>query len=188
MLKIPKYFGILFFETFSPLLVFYERSHHRIRFLDLSANFITNFPSAMITKLNFLTRLIFRRNSIQSLNKEAFEGLTNLELVDLHDNRIQDIDNSAFEDLKSLKSLDLSLNVISTVGSSLEPMKNLMKLNLSDNYITTLPFTAFRSLTRLSTLDISNNTIVDIGKAFVNMPELKVMYPDLKWEYFFSMK
>ena len=65
-------------------------------------------------------------------------------------------------------------NVISTVGSSLEPLTNLMKLNLSDNYITTLPFTAFRSLNRLSTLDISNNTIVDIGEAFVDMPEIKV--------------
>ena len=146
----------------------------RIRFLDLSANFITNFPSGMIKRLNYLTRLLFRRNSIQSLDRESFEGLTNLELIDLHDNRIQDIDNRAFKDLKSLKSLDLSLNVISTVGSSLEPLTNLMKLNLSDNYITTLPFTAFRSLNRLSTLDISNNTIVDIGEAFVDMPEIKV--------------
>ena len=81
----------------------------------------------MIKRLRQLTRLVIRRNSIQNLNRDAFEGLNNLELVDLHDNRIQDIDNRAFRDLRSLKSLDMSLNVISTVGSSLEPLKNLMK-------------------------------------------------------------
>jgi Leucine-rich repeat (LRR) protein len=160
----------VFFQQYVTLHIF------RMRYLDFSSNFITTFPGAMLRRLKFLTRLIFRRNSIQKLQRDGFQGLSNLELVDLHDNRIQDIDNRAFKDLQSLKSLDLSLNVISTVGSSLEPLTNLMKLNLSDNYITALPFTAFRSLTRLSTLDISNNTIVDIGKAFVDMPEIKVSF------------
>ena len=117
-----------------------------MRYLDFSSNFITTFPGAMMRRLNFLTRLIFRKNSIQKLQRDAFEGLSNLELIDFHDNRIQDIDNRAFKDLRSLKSLDLSLNVISTVGSSLEPLTNLMKLNLSDNYITSLPRNAFHSL------------------------------------------
>jgi len=159
---------------------------NRMRFLDFSSNFITTFPGAMMRRLNFLTRLIFKKNSIQKLQRDSFEGLTNLELVDLHDNRIQDVDNRAFKDLSSLKSLDLSLNVISTVGSSLEPLTNLMKLNLSDNYITALPFTAFRSLTRLSTLDISNNTIVDIGEAFVDMPEIKFL--DLSYNHLPSIQ
>ena len=90
--------------------------------------------------------------------------MVKLEVLDLHDNRIQNIEEEAFKDLTNLKGLDLSLNIISTVGDTLEPLNNLMKLNLSDNYITSLPRNAFHALTKLSTLDVSNNTIVEIGK------------------------
>ena len=80
--------------------------------------------------------------------------------------RIQEIEEEAFKDLTDLKGLDLSLNIISTVGDTLEPLTNLMKLNLSDNYITSLPRKAFHALEKLSTLDVSNNTIVEIGMDF----------------------
>ena len=80
--------------------------------------------------------------------------------------RIQEIEEEAFKDLTDLKGLDLSLNIISTVGDTLEPLTNLMKLNLSDNYITSLPRKAFHALEKLSTLDVSNNTIVEIGMNF----------------------
>ena len=81
--------------------------------------------------------------------------------------RIQEIEEEAFKDLTDLKGLDLSLNIISTVGDTLEPLTNLMKLNLSDNYITSLPRKAFHALEKLSTLDVSNNTIVEIGNVFL---------------------
>ena len=84
--------------------------------------------------------------------------------------RIQEIEEEAFKDLTDLKGLDLSLNIISTVGDTLEPLTNLMKLNLSDNYITSLPRKAFHALEKLSTLDVSNNTIVEIGMNFENFP------------------
>ena len=89
------------------------------------------------------------------------------EVLDLHDNRIQEIEEEAFKDLIDLKGLDLSLNIISSVGDTLEPLTNLMKLNLSDNYITSLPRNAFHALEKLSTLDVSNNTIVEIGTFFI---------------------
>ena len=88
-----------------------------------------------MSRLTQLEKLIFQRNSLQSLNKESFRGLSNLEVIDFHDNRIRDIEENAFEDLTSLKGLDLSLNIISTVGDTLEPLTGLMKLNLSDNYL-----------------------------------------------------
>ena len=48
--------------------------------------------------------------------------------------------NSLFslQDLIGLKSLDLSLNVISTVGSSLDPAISLMKLNLRQHSNSTI--------------------------------------------------
>ena len=66
----------------------------------------------------------------------------------------------------------MSLNIIGTVGDTLEPLINLMKLNLSDNYITSLPRNAFHALSKLSTLDVSNNTIVEIGKIFLELNSL----------------
>ena len=88
-----------------------------------------------MTRLSQLEKLIFRRNSLQAIHKESFRGLANLEVIDFHDNRIRDIEEDAFEDLACLKGLDLSLNIISTVGDTLEPLTSLMKLNLSDNYL-----------------------------------------------------
>ena len=89
--------------------------------------------------------------------------------------RIQEIEEEAFKDLTDLKGLDLSLNIISTVGDTLEPLTNLMKLNLSDNYITSLPRKAFHALEKLSTLDVSNNTIVEIGMDFENFLYVRML-------------
>ena len=41
--------------------------------MDLSSNFIADFPAAMVKKLKSLDRLLFRRNSIQSLEKDSFQ-------------------------------------------------------------------------------------------------------------------
>ena len=109
--------------------------NNRVRHLDVSNNYIQEFPDKLVSRLSQLEKLIFQRNSLQSLSKESFRGLSNLEVIDFHDNRIRDIEEDAFEDLTSLKGLDLSLNIISTVGDTLEPLTSLMKLNLSDNYL-----------------------------------------------------
>ncbi len=93
-------------------------------------------------------RLFFRRNSIQRLGRFSLSGLSELETLDLHDNRIESLAADSFRDLRRLKDLDLSLNVVGTVGDTLEPLGALMKLNLSDNYITSLPRNAFHSLRR----------------------------------------
>jgi hypothetical protein len=46
---------------------------YRLKLLDLSSNFIADFPSAMVKKLKSLDRLLFRKNSIQSLEKDSFQ-------------------------------------------------------------------------------------------------------------------
>jgi hypothetical protein len=44
-----------------------------LKLLDLSSNFIADFPAAMVKKLKSLDRLLLRKNSVQSLEKDSFQ-------------------------------------------------------------------------------------------------------------------
>jgi hypothetical protein len=50
-----------------------------LKLLDLSSNFIADFPAAMVKKLKSLDRLLLRKNSVQSLEKDSFQVKTGLE-------------------------------------------------------------------------------------------------------------
>ena len=63
-------------------------------------------------RLTNLEKLIFKRNSLVSLDSGGFRNLGKLEVADFHDNRIAEIQDGAFQGLQSLKGLDLSLNIV----------------------------------------------------------------------------
>lgn len=152
-----------------------SRGMSNLRHLDMTGNFVQDLPSELLGRLVRLERLLFGRNSLMGLARHSFGGsvLPNLKVINLHDNRIQSIQEGAFEGLPALRWLDLSLNIVDSVGDTLDPLASLVRLNLSDNYIRVLPRNAFRTLTQLTALDVSNNTIVEIGDAFSGMGALR---------------
>ena len=74
-----------------------------VKHLDLSSNFVADFPRELVSGLTQLEKLMFKRNSLASLEAGAFRNLRSLEVIDFHDNRIAKLDGEAFQGLGSLK-------------------------------------------------------------------------------------
>lgn len=57
-----------------------------------------------------MNTLVISYNHIQCLEEEAFNGLTNLRILSLHDNRLSILPQNAFIDLANLTHISLGSN------------------------------------------------------------------------------
>ena len=103
-------------------------------------------------------------SSIESIDPNTFEDLSELKYLNLAGNKIKSIPHGAFNDLTSLEELDLSNNQIEYLDeSTFNNLGSLTKLSLGGNNIRQLPPRIFESLPNLREFHIENNMIVNLS-------------------------
>ncbi|XP_056292463.1 extracellular matrix protein 2 isoform X2 [Pseudoliparis swirei] len=117
---------------------------------------LTYFPPLSIPELKSLS---LEGNSISSIPAEAFNGIPNLEWVNLKKNKLSSdsIDRKAFKGLKMLRRLYLDGNLLEAVPAGLPP--TLQELKVSENQLRRLDENSFRGLSSLVILELEGNLL-----------------------------
>ncbi|XP_056380010.1 extracellular matrix protein 2 isoform X3 [Hyla sarda] len=98
-------------------------------------------------------------NFIASIPKEAFNGMPNLERIDLSKNKLMStgIDPLAFKSLKNLRRLYLDGNLLDQIP--LELPSTLEELKLNENKLSSLEEDSLKDLKNLVTLELEGNQL-----------------------------
>lgn len=113
-------------------------------------------------------------NGIESLTAEDFEGLKNLEMLDLSQNKLTELPERVFRHLTSLRNLDLSSNQITNISEEcFQGMALLERLYLYSNRIKTIHSAAFNGLRHLLELKLQGNELTSLPT--ISMPELLLL-------------
>ena len=123
--------------------------------------------------LTNLREFIYENKKIKSIENGLFNGLNQLEFINLSKNEITNIDKLFldFSDkievsykVNQIKQYQFQIDLhISVIQNSLE---NLATINFSNNQIQTIHETTFNSLINLKYIDLSFNQLEQIGKQF----------------------
>lgn len=107
-----------------------------------------------------LQEIIWTSSNITALEINVFDGLSNIEYIDLSRNEIKRTEHGLFARLSRLKHLNLSRNHIEDIPRfTFADLYNLDVLDVSHNRLQAIPFQVFGPMTRLQYLDISYNKI-----------------------------
>uniref|UniRef100_A0A1B0AI55 LRRCT domain-containing protein n=1 Tax=Glossina pallidipes TaxID=7398 RepID=A0A1B0AI55_GLOPL len=161
-------------------------------------------PVMQIIPLNMVT-IDISRNSLSTLHKDTFRGLTLLEDLDLSNNQLdflpfdifndldsltqlrlqynhlEDLDYRIFWKLRHLNLLDLSKNRLSHVHQGLfNHCQRLTVINLSDNKIKVFPSELVKDLLALEELDMSKNEVQNLQSGSMVYLE-KLIVLDFSW-------
>lgn len=113
-------------------------------------------------------------NGIEGLRTDDFNGLENLELLDLSQNKLTELPDNVFEPLSSLENLDLSSNQISYISeNSFHGLALLERLYLYSNHIKDIHPAAFDGLEQLLELKLQGNMLTSIPA--LSMPQLLLL-------------
>lgn len=160
--------------------------------------FCINRRSSTVPRVPTTTQnLYIFQNGIDTLSKDDFKGLGELELLDLSQNELAEIPDGVFEMLSKLKNLDLSSNHITHITKdsfsglvqlerlylhanriqsihfeAFEGLEMLLELKLQGNQLTSLPTLHFP---RLLLLDLSYNNIQALGPSDLQTPHLEAL-------------
>ncbi|KAM8952864.1 transforming growth factor beta activator LRRC32-like [Pelodytes ibericus] len=152
-----------------------------IKSLDLSYNFIQHLSNETISLLHYLQTFRISHNHLETIEKGAFKGLTQLHSLDLAANHLYKhyvFHKGIFEPLKSLKSLSLASNGLDYDMATfyLTNTTSLEKLDLSGNKMVTVSSGMFDHVVQLSELDLSNNYIMEIERGtFDSLKHLRIL-------------
>ncbi|XP_075039117.1 extracellular matrix protein 2 isoform X2 [Mixophyes fleayi] len=117
-------------------------------------------------------------NFITSIPKEAFNGMPNLERIDISKNKLMStgIDPLAFKSLKNLKRLYLDGNILDQIPSELP--STLEELKLNENKLGSLKEDSLADLKNLVTLEMEGNQLSEANvspMAFRALPHLSYL-------------
>lgn len=113
-------------------------------------------------------------NGIEGLTTEDFDGLENLEMLDLSQNKLTELPERVFETLTSLRNLDLSSNQITHISEEcFQGMALLERLYLYSNLIETIHPAAFNGLEHLLELKLQGNQLTSLPA--LSMPQLLLL-------------
>ncbi|KAM4587618.1 extracellular matrix protein 2 isoform 2-T4 [Odontesthes bonariensis] len=117
---------------------------------------LTYFPPLTIPELKSLS---LEGNSISSIPEGAFNGIPNLEWINLKKNKLESaaIDPKAFKGLKMLRRLYLDGNLLEVVPSDLPP--TLQELKISENKLKVIDENSFQGLSSLVILELEGNLL-----------------------------
>lgn len=107
-----------------------------------------------------LQEISWTNSNISAIEIDVFDGLQNIEYIDLSRNEIKRTEHGLFARLSRLKYLNLSRNHIDDIRRfTFVDLENLEVLDVSNNRLQAVPFQVFGPMTRLQYLDISHNKI-----------------------------
>uniref|UniRef100_A0AAQ4PXT9 Extracellular matrix protein 2, female organ and adipocyte specific n=1 Tax=Gasterosteus aculeatus aculeatus TaxID=481459 RepID=A0AAQ4PXT9_GASAC len=117
---------------------------------------LTYFPPLSIPELKSLS---LEGNNISSIPAEAFNGIPNLEWINLKKNQLtsNSIDVKAFKTLKTLTRLYLEGNLLEATPADLPP--TLQELKISENRLSRIHENSFRGLSSLVILELEGNLL-----------------------------
>ena len=158
-----------------------------LKYLDLSGNNFTRFPTEMFQGLSNLLSLDLSGNKFLTFETELFTGLSDLEVLDISNNHLVSLSTELFRNMSGLKYLNISSNFIQTLppkifqclesvitldlmGNELmflpsdifRTMQSVQFIYLNDNRLTVLPPTIFRTLKRMLSIWLQNNPLVTL--------------------------
>jgi len=180
------------------ILPHYLSKLKNLEYLDLSSNFLEEFPKDILDLKslehlylngNYLIRSIpdeiVNLENLKSLNLEDIEfktfpekilELKKLEYLNLNSIGLQSIPDE-IGNLKNLNELLLESNDISKLPKQIGDLENLKTLDLSYNRLTDIP-EQIGNLKKLQKLDLSDNELVSIPSFLSNLDNLEVLYLD----------
>ena len=148
-----------------------QKAH--LKTLDLSFNQLMVINESMLsglTQLNFLGLRYSQQNGqLNTLSDGVFNGLIQLNSLDLSGNGQNTLSNGVFNGLTQLNSLDLSNNQLSTLSNSVfSELTQLNYLYLYGNKLSTLNNSVFSKLTQLNDLDLWGNQLRTLSNGVFN--------------------
>ena len=121
--------------------------------------------------------LDLRANGIGQVEREAFQGLPDLAILNLSDNRLRRLGRQSFSGLERLSELYLDRNRLAELEAGLfSPLPDLAILQLSGNRLAEIGKTMFSGLSRLELLHLDENRLSRISReAFQELKSLKYL-------------
>nr|XP_056707053.1 extracellular matrix protein 2 [Euleptes europaea] len=131
---------------------------------------LTQIPPIMDAQL---TSIEFVENSITSIPDDAFNGIPNLERIDLRKNNISSsgIGPQAFKILKNLKRLYLDENALVHIPPGLP--STLEELKINENQLHAIDENSFQDLKSLVTLELEGNKLSEANVSPLAFQPLK---------------
>lgn len=146
--------------------------------LYLRQNRVTSIESGDFEGVPQLQTLDISANRITRLENGVFHGLTNLRTLNLQENQITSIEHGAFDGLTNLQTLDLQENHITSIENGVfGGLEEIQNVNLAGNFIANIENGDFAGLHSLQSLDLGNNAVVSIeADAFNGLGSLRELH------------
>jgi len=152
--------------------------------IDLTNQYITNIDANVFNNLPHVTSILLNnedgihnlQNRISILPQGLFNGVPNLDVLNLSHNIIQDLSSAHHIQLQYLTQLDLSNNIINALPITIN-LRNLEILLLNNNNITILPANVFSNLPKLLEINLTYNEITELPtNVFSKLNKLTELY------------
>lgn len=133
--------------------------------LDVGSNWIVSglygdiFKDLSSLKVLKLNGAKTKDNGSRSLHRDLFDGLRNLEELNIGDNKLTSLHEDLFDGLSSLKTLSIRANEITSLPEGIfDDLDSLEYLYLHQNKIAALPDGIFEGLANLYRINMDGNT------------------------------
>jgi hypothetical protein len=147
----------------------------KLKALFLYSNKISKIKKETFNNLKCI-ELSLKKNEINEIEINSFNGMDNLKYLDLSSNKIKKIKNGTFNDLKNLEELILDQNeIIHVEENSFNGFNNLINLYLSSNRIQFINDKTFFNVLNIfiyknKLIKIAPNTFIDCSNSiFLNL-------------------
>lgn len=152
-----------------------EQTISPIEVLDLSENPLVVVEANSFSTLNHVRELYLDSCLINSIEPQAFAGLSSITVISLNSNDLVDVPSEALSSLTTLKILNLSSNHIRIIRPyAFKNLYNLEQLQLNNGSLLEVEVQALFGLNSLETLQLDYNlNLTKVGSSiFDDLPKL----------------
>ncbi|XP_068942680.1 leucine-rich repeat-containing protein 69 [Petaurus breviceps papuanus] len=140
-------------------------------FFSLTKKYISTGQQSPTLKYFKLKKLNLGNNKLEEVPEELMY-LKNLEILHLFRNLIKSFSPKSFDGLENLNILNMNHNKLKTIPPEINRLQNLKCLSLNNNEITDIP-KELCSLAYLSEIQLNYNRLVSIPEEFITLNNLR---------------
>jgi hypothetical protein len=140
-------------------------------------NQFPTLPASFAASCVNVKMIQFFGSSVQTIHKDAFKGLANLNLLQITQHELTVLDPSTFVHTPSLSTLDLQMGKLTSIPAELFATLSLTVISITNNKITSLPAMKFKNISGLKHFNLDFNKIAEID------PNLLKNYPADRIEF-----